>query len=137
MSTICSNNTLFLNRPTQQSCNTGGDCGSLISPPLGCCGKICRRPCREKVVEQIKDLVLLRLGAPIIKIELDDQQVDAAIEMTLLEYEEYAGREHFTYYVFSTQPGKSVYTMPPDVGFIRQVYYRKQPLVTFNASDLG
>lgn len=143
MSNVCSNNTLFLNRPTQQqanACCNSGNCNAdsgLIAPPAGCCPKMGKRPCREKIIEQIKDLVLLRLGAPVIKIELDDQNLNAAVELALLEFEEFAGREHFTYYVFNTQPGKSVYTMPPDVGFIRMVYYREQPQLTFNASDLG
>ena len=142
MSTVCSNNTLFLNRPSQQAANAccaNGGCtdNGLIAPPAGCCGKIGKRPCREKIIEQIKDLVLLRLGAPVVKIELNEQNLDAAVELALLEFEEFAGREHFTYYVFNTQPGKSVYTMPPDVGFIRMVYYREQSQLTFNASDLG
>lgn len=142
MATACSNNTLFLNRPSQQAANAccaNGGCSDngLIAPPAGCCGKIGKRPCREKIIEQIKDLVLLRLGAPIVKIELDDQNLNAAVELALLEFEEFAGREYFTYYVFNTKPGKSVYTMPPDVGFIRMVYYREQPMLTFSASDLG
>lgn len=137
MSTICNSNTIYLNRPTNNcnnNCNNNSN-DSFIMPV--CCGKVGKRPCREKVVQQIKDLVLLRLGAPVVKIELDDQQLDAAVEMALLEFEEFAGREYFTYYSFTAQAGKSVYTMPPDVGFIRQVYYREQPLATFNASDLG
>lgn len=136
----CNNNTLFINRPSQQQANqcsaTGSGFPNGITGPA-CCGKIGKRPCREIVREQIKDLVLLQLGAPIVKIELDDQNLDAAVDLALLEFEEYAGREYFTYYVFNTQPGKSVYTMPPDVGLIRMVYYREQPNLTFNGSDVG
>jgi hypothetical protein len=138
MGNNCASNTLFINTPSQQTAGqcAQGTCAGLTTPV--CCNKpIGKRPCREKVREQLRDLALLRLGAPVIKIELDEQQVQAAIDMALLEFEEYAGREYFTYYVFNSQPGKSVYTMPPDVGFIRQVYYREQPNVTFNAADVG
>lgn len=139
MSNSCNANTLFIKQPSQQDASNccKGNCatGSLIEP-VGC-GKIGKRPNRDKVKEQIKDLVLLRLGAPVIKLELDDQQLDAAVDLMFLEFEEFAGREYFTYYVFNTISGKSVYTMPADVGFIRQVYYREQPFATFNASDLG
>jgi hypothetical protein len=132
---------MFIRRPGQQDVNNcakcNGGCSDIGFTDPACCGKIGKRPCREKVVEQIKDLVLLRLGAPIVRIELDDQNIEAAIELALLEFEEFAGREYFNYYVFNTTPGKSVYTMPPDVGFVRQVYYREQPSLTFNASDLG
>lgn len=139
MSNSCNNNTIFIKQPSQQdanACNNNSCLGISYTDPVGC-GKIGKRDSREKVREQIKNLVLLRLGAPVLKIELDDQNLDAAVDLALLEFEEYAGREYFNYYVFPTTPGKSVYTMPADVGFIRQVYYREQPSITFNASDLG
>ena len=140
MASNCTSNTLFLKQPSQQdanNCCNNGSCSSLgLTDPAGC-GKIGPRPNRGKVREQIKDAVLLRLGAPVVKIELDEQNLDGAVDLALMEFEEWAGREYFTYYVFNTIPGKSVYTMPPDVGFIRQVYYREQPFLTFNASDLG
>jgi hypothetical protein len=101
------------------------------------CGKIGPRPNRGIVREQIKDAVLLMLGAPVMKIELDDQNLDGACDLALMVLEQYAGREYFTYYVFNTLPGKSVYTMPPDVGIVRNVFYREQPGLFFNASDIG
>lgn len=133
----CSPNTLFVSRPSQnaaQQCCNGG-CTDFIAPV--CCGKIGKRPCREKVREQIKDLILLQLGATAVRLEINDQHVNAAVDLALLEFEEYAGREYFTYYTFNTTPGKSVYTLPPDVGFVRNVFYREQPGLAFNASDLG
>ena len=77
------------------------------------------------------------LGAPVIKVELDEQNLDAAVDLALQVFEDYAPREYFNYYVFNTTPGKSVYTMPPDIGLIRNVFYKKQPSLTFNASDLA
>jgi hypothetical protein len=34
-------------------------------------------------------------------------------------------------------PGKSVYELPPDIGFVRQVYYKETGTYGFQASDLG
>jgi hypothetical protein len=136
----CNNNTLFIGRPSQQQMQaaSGNACQPCtgITDPVGC-GKIGQRKSREKVREQIKDYVLLMLGAPVIRIELDEQNLDAAVDEALMIFEDYAPREYFTYYVFNTIPGKSVYTMPTDVGLIRNVFYKKQPSLTFNASDLG
>lgn len=136
----CSNNTLFIGRPSQQQAqqamqNNCQPCMS-INDPVGC-GKIGQRRSREKVREQIKDYVLVKLGAPVVKVELDEQQLDAAVDFALQVFEDYAPREYFNYYVFNTSPGKSVYTMPADIGLIRNVFYKKQPSLTFNASDLG
>lgn len=136
----CNTNALFISRPSkeaaqQANCGCGGG-GIGLTDPVGC-GRIGQRRSREKVREQIKDYVLLRLGAPTVKIELDEQALDGAVDMALQVFEDYAPAEYFNYYVFNTQPGKSVYTLPPDVGFVRNVYYKKQPSLTFNASDLG
>lgn len=135
----CGSNTLFIHRPSHQQanqacCDSGCDLG--LTDPVGC-GKIGSRKNRGKVREQVKDAVLLRLGAPVIKIELDDQNLDAAVDLALMVFEDYAPREYFNYYVFNTTPGKSVYTLPPDVGVVRNVFYREQPGLFFNASDLG
>jgi hypothetical protein len=78
------------------------------------------------------------LGAPVVKIELDQQQLDLAVDKTLKVIEEYAGREYFDYHTFVTQPGKSVYKMPDDVGMIRNVFYMEQGAnFAFNSSELG
>lgn len=95
------------------------------------------RRARSKVREQIKDYVLLMLGAPVISIELDAQQLDLAVDLSLQVLENYAPSEYFSYYVFKTIPGKSIYKMPPDVGYIRHVSYKQQPNFMFSASDIG
>lgn len=141
MSSICASNTLYINRPTKDAATRVANqaCAPScigLTDPVGC-GKISARRNREKVREQIKDYVLYMLGAPTLQIELDDQALDAAVDLSLQIFEDYCGAEYFNYYVFNTTPGKSVYTMPPDVGFIRNVYYKEQPSLTFNASDLG
>lgn len=130
------NNGMFFKRPNtlESSCDSGGNLG--VSDPLDV-KLLGPRKQRSKVISQIKDYVLLMLGAPVIRIELDDQQLDAAVDLSLQIFEEYAPREYFQYYVFQTQPGKSVYTMPPDVGYIRNVFYKQVPNFNFSASDLG
>lgn len=135
----CGPSTLFIKRPTQkdsQNAACANSCTLGFTDPVAC-NKLSPRPNRGKVREQIKDYVLLMLGAPVVKVELDEQQLDLAVDEALMIFETYAGREYFTYYVFNTTPGKSVYKMPDDVGFIRNVFYREQPGLGFNASDLG
>ena len=77
------------------------------------------------------------LGAPVISIELDQQQLDACVDLSLQVLEDYAPREYFQLYVFLTSPGKSIYKMPPEVGYIRNISYKDVPTFNFSASDLG
>jgi len=134
---FCGQNTMYISTPTQKgnpSCGSG--CGPRsINDPIGV--KMTARKSREQVREQLKDYVLLMLGAPVVKVELDDQQLDAAVDLALQVFEDYAGRDYFDYYVFRTTPGKSVYTMPGDVGLIRNVFYKETGTLAFQASDLG
>lgn len=131
----CTPRTLMITKPTTNpSC--GPACGGLGSADCNIPGLTPRRK-REAVVEQIKDYVLLMLGAPVIDVELDDQQLTMAINQTLKIIETYAPREYFSYYTFITTPGKSVYDMPADVGYIRQVNYRATPEFAFQSADLG
>ncbi len=139
----CSSTPLFINRPTKASaaaaCNSincGGTANLGVSDPLNL-RELSPRPNRGKVRGQIKDQVLLMLGAPVITIELDEQQLDAAVDLALQVFEDYAPREYFQYYVFNTIPGKSVYEMPPDVGFVRNVFYKQSGTFAFQSSDLG
>lgn len=124
------------------SCDTSttsvGDCGSSCHSPVAPHGrKLTPRKEREKVREDLKDYVLLMLGAPTVKVELDEQQLDLAVDQTLKVFEDYAGREYFDFYTFHTTPGKSVYKMPDDIGVIRNVFYKKQATFSFQAQDLG
>lgn len=134
----CQPNVLAISRPTKdnmgRSCSPNFNLGPV--DPLDK-KKLSPRRNRDKVREQIRDYVLLMLGAPVIKIELDDQQVDLCIDQTLKILEMYAGREYYDYYVFNTVPGQSIYTMPPDVGYIRNVFYKKHPQFAFQSSDLN
>ena len=119
----------------QQGCQP--QCGTLgVSDPLDI-KQLSPRPNRSKVRGQIKDYVLLMLGAPVVSIELDEQQVDAAVDLALQIFEDYAPREYFQYYVFNTIPGKSVYELPPDVGLVRNVFYKQTGTFAFQSSDLG
>jgi hypothetical protein len=147
----CSSTTLVMGRPSQSAFNqlssssscgmsktsaTVGPCNTSTSP-FGCDVQgLGPRDNRDKVREKLRDYVLLKLGAPTLDLELDEQQVQLAIDEALYVVEEYAPREFFSYYTFATTPGKSVYEMPPDVGYIRNVYYKTTGSVPFNSTGL-
>lgn len=148
----CGNSqTLVIGRSSQNKydslCSGNGNAGS--ASVSGCGGTdACKyvgahdrtigpRKHREKVREDIKDYVLLMLGAPVVKVELDDQNLDLAVNQALKVFEDYAGREYYDYYTFPTSPGKSVYKMPDDVGLVRNVFYKEQGSYSFQANDLG
>jgi hypothetical protein len=76
------------------------------------------------------------LGAPALKLELDEQNIDFCIDQALKIFEDYAPREYFQYYVFRTEAGKSVYELPAEVGLVRNVFYKEQGTFAFQASDL-
>ncbi|MDF2422406.1 MAG: hypothetical protein OPY06_05295, partial [Nitrosopumilus sp.] len=84
--------TLAIGRPSQRAHDAlcGNGSGTVASSASGCNGTdACRyvgphdrtlgpRKHREKVREDIKDYVLLMLGAPVVKVELNDQNLDLA-----------------------------------------------------------
>ena len=77
--TNCNNNTLFIWRPSQDQAQAAmnNSCQSSclgLTDPVGCGTRISARRSREKVREQIKDAVLNRLGAPVVKIEMDEHK---------------------------------------------------------------
>lgn len=146
----CGSNQIIIGRPSKagydaakcagtikadpNSCNGGGSCHAPVAPH----GRtLSERRYREKVREDIKDYVLLMLGAPTVKIELNSQALDLCVDQALKIFEDYAGREYYDYYSFLTTPGKSVYKMPDDIGIIRNVFYKQTPHNAFMASDLG
>jgi hypothetical protein len=135
----CGNNTLAINRPSKDnmasmscssSCNDLGPVDPLNKNKLG------PRKQREKVREQIKEYCLHMLGAPVVKLEFDQQNLDFCVDQAMKVFEDYAGREYFSYYVFNTVGGKSIYEMPPDVGLIRNVFYKETGSFAFQSSDL-
>jgi len=113
------------------SCSALGHADPLNKSRLG------PRRQREKVREQIKDYILHMLGAPVVKLELDAQNLDFCVDQAMKIFEDYAGREYFQYYVFDSVPGKSVYTMPDEVGIIRNIFYKEVGNYAFQASDMG
>lgn len=133
-------NTLAINRPSMNgmaSMQCNSTCSSLgHADPLNK-SRLGPRRQREKVREQIKDYCLHMLGAPVVKLELDAQNLDFAVDQAMKVFEDYAGREHFQYYVFDSVPGKSVYQMPDEVGIIRNVFYKEVGNYAFQASDMG
>lgn len=146
----CSKGPLAISRPSSQAYDSlnCGVVGGAKSGTSACSGTACNAPVaphdrsltprknREKVREDIRDYVLLMLGAPVVKIELDQQNLDLAVDQSLKIFEDYAGREYFDYYTFRSVPGKSVYKLPDDVGMVRNVFYKEQGSFAFQASDL-
>lgn len=120
---------------TASRCGSSSACNAPVAPHDR--PNMTRRTNREKVREDIKDYVLLMLGAPTVKIELDNQALDLCVDQSLAIFEEYAGREYYDYYTFPTLPGKSVYKMPDDIGIIRNVFYKETANFAFSASDIG
>jgi hypothetical protein len=129
------NKILEIGTPTK-NVNCQAQCTSNLGP-TDALTPLAPRKNREKVRGQIKDYVLLMLGAPVINIELDEQQLDGAVDFSLQIIEDYAPREYFQWYVFSTVPGQTIYKMPDDVGMIRQVAYKETGQLAFSAADLG
>jgi hypothetical protein len=133
-------NTLVISRPSKDSMSTAA-CSASSCSDLGHVDPLDKnelgpRPNREKVRGQIRDYILHMLGAPVVKIELDEQNIDFCIDQAFKIFEDYAPREYFNYYVFTATPGKSVYEMPPEVGYVRNVHYKEHGTFAFQASDL-
>lgn len=141
MSSACGNNLLAISRPSQSSMMSTQCAGTCATSDLGHADPLNKselgpRPKRTQVRQQIRDYILNMLGAPAIKLELDEQNIDFCIDQALMIFEDYAGREYYSYHVFTTIPGQSVYKMPPDVGLIRNVFYKEMGNFAFQASDL-
>lgn len=134
------NNTLAINRPSKDNMASmlcSSSCSEL--GPLDPLNKnqMSPRRQREKVREQIKEYCLHMLGAPVVKLEFDEQNLDFCVDQAMKVFEDYAGREYFSYYVFNSVPGKSIYEMPPDVGMIRNVFYKETGTFAFQSTDLN
>ena len=140
----CCGNTMALGMPyggnmNTLRCNSNLCSGSGAGGGQGACQRqgLGPRKKREKTKEHIRDYILNMLGAPTIEdLELDEQNIDFAIEQALKVFEDYAPMEYYSYYTFYTVPGKSVYEMPPDIGMIRSVEYKNMGTFSFQASDL-
>lgn len=133
----CGNNTLAINRPTSQGMNSVMCSSTCSSSSDGPCKGVGPRHKREKVRQEIRDYILNMLGAPNIQLELDEQNIDFCINQALKIVEDYASRDFYSYYTFLTKPGKSVYEMPDDIGYIRSVEYKNVGTFSFQATDLG
>ena len=79
---------------------------------------------RERIREQMGDYVMLMLGAPVVKVELDRQQLSLAVDEALRVFEEHAPASYYQYFYFMTTAGQARYKLPPDIGLIRQVFWR-------------
>jgi len=130
-------NTLAVGMPsTDQMQSMICNSSNTASAPCSRAG-LSARPKREKVMEDCRDYILNMLGAPNIRLELDEQNITFCINQALKIVEDYAPADYFTYMTFLTTPGKSVYEMPPDVGYIRSIEYHHVGNFAFQSSDLG
>ena len=141
----CCGNTMALGMPyggnmNTLRCNSNLCSGSGAGGGQGACQRqgLGPRKKREKTKEHIRDYILNMLGAPTIEdLELDEQNIDFCVDQALKIIEDYAPQEYFSYYTFNTIPGKSVYEMPPDIGIVREVFYKQTGTFAFQSSDLG
>jgi hypothetical protein len=130
-------NTLAIGMPTADQMQSVLCNGSVTSTAPCNRPGLSARPKREAVFSDCRDYILNMLGAPNIRLELDEQNITFCINQALKIVEDYAPSDFFTYMTFLTTPGKSVYEMPADVGYIRSVEYRHMGTFAFQASDLG
>lgn len=135
------NNTLIMGRPSYGNLNAtqcSSSCSDLShADPLNV-KELSPRKKRAKVREQVREYILHMLGAPTLRLELNEQNIDFCVDQAMMIFEQYAPSEFFSYYTFTTAPGKSVYEMPADIGYIRNVYYDKTgKSAIFQAADLG
>lgn len=132
-------NILAIGMPTGNQMRSQVCSGSLNGVSTTDCSRpgISPRPKREKLREELRDYIIYRLGGPTIALELDEQVIDFSINEALKIFEEYAPTDYYSYFTFITTPGKSVYEMPPDIGYIRSVEYHTVPTFSFQSSDLG
>lgn len=86
-------------------------------------GSIGDRPKREAVREEIADYVLAMLGAPMVRIELDRQQLSIAVDEALKRYENGCGKSNYAYSHFTTIPGINRYELKGDIGIINNVFF--------------
>lgn len=82
------------------------------------------RPNREAIREELADYILLSLGAPRVRVELDRQQLTLCVDEALRRFEEHAPKSAFDNYYFQTVGGQGRYKLPCDVGIIRRVDFR-------------
>lgn len=91
---------------------------------------------RPSILEDITDYVLTMLGAPVVRVELDQQQLNVCVNQAVRRFVEWCPAEYYEYYTFKTVSGQSYYPMPDAVRMVRQVSYRTQPRSNFFAADL-
>jgi hypothetical protein len=82
------------------------------------------RPRREAAREEIADYVLLSLGAPMVRVELDRQQLTLCVDEAMKRFEEHASKADYDVYYFNTVPGVPRYKLPCDIGIIKRVDFR-------------
>lgn len=76
---------------------------------------------RQKLVKEVQ----LRLGAGIIDLEADPEHYDLAVTMAIDRYRQRASNAMEESFIFlDTQRDQDVYTLPPEVQLVRQVYRR-------------
>lgn len=107
----------------------GGEVGNILAEEMikyygEFDGHSFKRPRRQLIREQLADNILLTLGAPLVEVNLDSQQLSLAIDDALRRYEEYCDRSEFAYATFQTIPGVNKYKLEEDIGMVLDVTFR-------------
>jgi len=76
--------------------------------------------------EEIKRFILNMLGAPTVKVELQDEQLNTAIQLAKDVFIRYLGRDMYAYTIATAY--QTEYDWPSDALSISQVYYRPATL---------
>jgi hypothetical protein len=76
--------------------------------------------------EEIKRFILNMLGAPTIKVELQDEQLNTAVQLAKDVFIRYLGRDMYAYTIATAY--QTEYDWPTDALSIYQVYYRPATL---------
>jgi len=122
-------------------CNPNGVTGTIgcnnNNSAIDNCDGVGDRKSRERVRLQLHDYILLKLGAPVIEVELDSQGIDLIISEAMDIYSNWAPLELWDFLTIRTTPGKSVYELPDQVGLVRDISYQEQPDFPFGGTELG
>jgi len=76
--------------------------------------------------DEVKRYIITMLGAPVVKVELNDEQLENVIKMATDTFIRYLGRERYSYTV--AQAYQTEYEWPDDALVIYQVYFRPATL---------
>jgi len=77
-------------------------------------------------MDEVKRYIITMLGAPVVKVELQDEQLENVISMARDTFVRYLGRERYSYTV--AKSSQTEYNWPDDALVIFQVFFRPATL---------